>query len=76
MLPSPAPQKFNTFNTFNTFTTFAKFAKFAKFANITSAREHPTLLHRHAPPLRSIAERPVPTPHPPSCLRRERGAGG
>jgi hypothetical protein len=66
MLPSPAPQKFNTFNIF---TPFAKFAKFAKFANFEPALEHPTPIHRHAP--RPIRSRPAfPTPHPLSCLRR------
>jgi hypothetical protein len=61
MLPSPAPQKFNTFNIF---TTFAMFAIFAKFANFEPALEHPTPIHRHAP--RPIRSRPAfPTPHPP-----------
>ena len=63
----PAPQKFTTFTTF---TTFAKFAKFAKFANFNPALEHPTLIHRHAPRLGSLAERAFSTPHPLSCLRR------
>jgi hypothetical protein len=68
MLPSPAPQKFNTFNTFTTF------AKFAKFANITSVLEHPILIPRHAPRLGSISER---HPHTPlSSAHWERGAGG
>ncbi len=74
MLPSPAPQKFTTFTTF---TTFAKFAKFAKFANFNSALEHPTLIHRHAPHVGSLAERASRT-SPLSCLRRPgtRAAGG
>jgi hypothetical protein len=66
----PTPQ------TFTTFAIFAKFAKFAKFATFNPAQEHPTPLHRHAPPLRSISERAVPPQNPPLPARRERGAGG
>jgi hypothetical protein len=65
MLLSLAPQKFTTFTTF---AMFAIFAKFTKFANINSTLEHTTLIHRHAPRLRSISERrllhipPLPAP--------------
>jgi hypothetical protein len=45
MVLHPAPQ------------TFTAFAIFAKFANIDPAREHPTLIHRHAPRLGSSSER-------------------
>jgi hypothetical protein len=53
MVRSPSPQ---------TFTTFAIFANFAKFANIDSAREHPTLIPRHAPHLGSASERRLHAP--------------
>jgi hypothetical protein len=48
MLPSASREKF---------TTFTTFAIFAKFANFNPALEHPTLIHRHAPRLGSLAER-------------------
>ena len=64
MLLRPVPQ------TFTTFTTFAK------FANFTPALDYPTLIHRHAPRLRSLAERASRRHIPLSCLRRERGVGG
>jgi hypothetical protein len=66
MLLSPAPQ---TFTTFTTFAMFAMFAIFANFATFDPALEHPTLIHRHAPRLRSISERASRT-SPLSCLRR------
>ena len=47
---------------------------FAIFANINSALEHPTLIHRNAPRLRSISERTFSTPHPP--LLSSTGEGG
>jgi hypothetical protein len=61
----PTPQKFTTF------TTFTTFAKFAKFANFNSALDYPTLIHRHAPRLGSLAERASRT----SPLSSLRGAG-
>ena len=70
---SPVPQKFNTFN------TFAIFAKFAKFANFDPVLEHPTLIHRHPPRLRSISEHAVRTPTPSPVFdgpgTREAGGG-
>jgi hypothetical protein len=64
----PAP------HTFTTFTTFAKFAKFAKFATFDSAREHPTLIHRHAPRPGSISKRLLDAISPLPA-HRERGWG-
>ena len=66
MVPSPAPQ---------TFTTFTTFAKFANFANFDSAREHPTLMHRHAPRPGSISERALPDATSPSPCAQGGGLG-
>jgi hypothetical protein len=56
------------------FTTFTTFAKFAKFANFNPALEHPTLIHRHAPHLRSLSERRPYATSPSPCAQGE-GSG-
>jgi hypothetical protein len=70
------PQKFNTFNTFNIFTTFAIFAKFAKSANIHPALEHPTLIPRHTPRLRSLSEHRLDVTSPLPAHRAGYPLGG
>jgi hypothetical protein len=64
---------------FAIFAIFAIFAKFAKFANFNPALNHPPLISRHAPPLRSLSEHRLdftaPSPSALSWVPAQRGAG-